>query len=259
MTWDAWWQQFWVQALGGAAGALIFAALVSALSKNVRDKFWKPIGRWITRIATVRIRLTTTGRERRSAAEREAAEQETRRSHTAAIEAVEGERDQAVASEAAARQELADAKAKAEQDAEWFTQLRTNQVAEARAQGRSEGIVTARAEAEAEAEARRAAPAERPVWRVVEVAAGTFELRDVQGVAGIRNVGIDASLSEFEFHGPTQQRGEFAGVLAFVGNRMSGGERFGVDFDVAWQDEHGEPWTGAAHLDKNPRVAWDGI
>jgi len=49
-----WWSEWWLEVTGGTASAVVAAALLSALSKSVREHFWKPMGRGIVWLAGLR-------------------------------------------------------------------------------------------------------------------------------------------------------------------------------------------------------------
>lgn len=61
MTGDDWLRLWWVPLLVTIVGGLVIVGILAFFSANVRDKFWRPIGRGLCWLATIRI--TTTARQ----------------------------------------------------------------------------------------------------------------------------------------------------------------------------------------------------
>lgn len=154
LTLEQWLQQFGVQALGGFAGAVLFAVAVSLVSARARDRFWRPIGRGLRWLTTVR--LTTKGEVAAARRQADEAVREQKRQHAE----LRGQSERALETAQVRIASLTDqVEAEGARQAKLVSQLNLlheGQAAEARAQGRSEGVVEAEREAAEAVERARA-------------------------------------------------------------------------------------------------------
>jgi len=117
------------------------------------------------------------------------------------------------------------------------------------------GYKRGREEALAEIAAQRAAVLTQPVWRVVDVGDNGYMLNNTQSGVTIGSVSISAEPEVFEFIGDTQWPDLLEGARVFRGERKQRGRKFGVKFEVRWQDAHGDWQVGSAFLDRvSPRA-----
>lgn len=243
-------QHLWLPLVVTVLGGLILAGILAIFSKTVRTKFWRPFGRGLWWVTTLRVTTTKRMAERRHAVD--AALQDA--AAALAAEKRESARVRGVAAENIVRlqNELKEAREQAAREAAARESLHaklTEKVSEqAQARGRTEG----RAEAEAEVAAQRAALSLRPVWRIHDHGDGRFDLMNTQSgltEQDVSDVLIAAPLGDFVFHGDSQWPGQFDGRVTFAGERMANGRRFGVTFEIRWRDRNGDWQTGQAAID----------
>lgn len=285
MTADDWLKVWWLPLLVTVVGGLILAGIISIFSKTVRDKFWKPIGRALRSLFTLRV--TTTKRQAERATElaglREQAELSTKRFQEVcdALDVTPVLADSTLVPEriqqlqrasddawAHAKAEVARAEAHAQSQIHATQALAQTQMGEAlrihegqielaRDTSFKDGYAAGRAEAMAEVQAQRAVPPLQPVWRIDDPGPGgnRFVLRNMQDGVEISDVSVEVDTSEFMFSGPTQTRGPFEGSLTFLGSKSHHGSLFGVDFTVRWRDGNGDTCAGVVKVDRDPRRA----
>lgn len=288
MTADVWWQQFSVQAFGGAAGTLLVSAL-SALSPKVREKLWKPIGRGLRWLTTVR--LTTSGKveaeearhadeirqlkqlhtaetaEARAQGRSEGVVQTRAETEQAAVDAIEHARAEghaagraAVASEMQPRLFEQYAKGRTEAQAEAETAIKDAR-AESWAAGRAKGYAAGRAEATSSppASARPDVVVE-PVWRITRIDATNYWLENVQeGVGQIGDVRIRTVIGEFAFTSGNQWPGPWGKGAAFSGELVSTGVKLGARMEISWTGPSGRQHEADARIEPPPREPRRGV
>jgi hypothetical protein len=220
--------------------AVVLAGLSAVVSKNVRDRFWKPIGRAV--VWPRKLRITTATRNAMTDAELA----RLRREVQAQTEAV-SEAQRAGQAELAASKALADERAR-EAKNQWGLEV-TQAHRDSLRQGKAEG----RAEVVAEVEAARAVPRLRPVWRIAALGGDQgFMLSNVQTDAVVSDVSIEAPANQLVFTSETQWRGLFNNRVHFNGRAVGFGKSHGVECVVRYRDELGDMKTGAAFLEREP-------
>lgn len=275
-------EEAWLIAIVGGAGAAVLAAGVLAIfSKGVRDKVWKPIGRGIRWLLS--IRFTTSARqaagERLAADLRERAESSARRFQEvcdlldvtpvlsdsslvperiqqlqeAAAEAWAHSNAEVAAARAHAQEQIAATQALAQTQIGEELRINEGQIELARNTAYHEGHAAGRAEVTAEVEAQRAIPSLRPVWRIDEAGPAAMSLRNTQEGVEVSNVSVEAPTGDFKFAGSTQLRGRFDGPWVFAGERTRDGRVLGVNFTVKWQDANSDWWAQEVRVDREPR------
>lgn len=216
---------------------------LSALFRVVREKVWRPVGRGLRWLTTLRITTST----RRNALKHELAEAldaaRVGESQVARLKRKSLDLKTEVKGLKAAREYLA-----AEQRTAVWDSGRAHGLADGRAEGRAEAL--------AEVAAERAVLRPRPAWRVDVLREGeAYVLRNSQPDAVVADVELDAHHQEFAFTGPRQWFGVFPGEVEFKGGWLEMGRRFGVTFRIQYRDELGDVQEGRARVDKEPRRA----
>lgn len=217
---------WWIPLLVTVVGGLVIAGILAIFRPGVRDKFWRPLGRAVAWVFS--IRLTTTKRQRDAAAEARAL------------------RERADAAEAGREQ---DQKVMIAEHELRLKGLGVTHADELRAEARR-GYQKGLEDAAIELAMERELPRVSPVWRIDYVKDAVWELRNTQTGAVVSDVTLECDLKRFAFTGPSQWPGPFAGVGQFEGHRLRLGQVAGVDFTVRYRDELGDHATGAAWLDK---------
>lgn len=216
---------------------------LSALVRVVRVKVWKPLGRGLRWLTTLRV--TTSTRLEAAARELTEAREEVLRENAEAARLRQKGVD--LETEIEAFKVAREHRAAAEKEA-----ARVSGHADGLAEGRAAG----RSEALAKIEAERAVLRPRPAWRVDVIREGAaYVLRNSQPDAVATDVELDTHHQEFAFTGPRQWMGAFPGEVEFQGGWLEMGRRFGVTFRVQYRDELGDVQEGRARVDKEPRRA----
>lgn len=220
-TLEFWIENWWLPLAVVLAGVCI----TSAGTKSVRERVWKPLGRRLRWLTT--IRLTTSGRLR---AMQEDANQMIRsqQEQTVAI------RDRAVTAADTASVRIA-----ALQDQLGAAMENTaNLVERARAEGRTEGHADGRAELEAEIAAQRSIPIPSPSWRIrlADDGADSFTIENLEPRARVSDVRLEASPRVFAFDSSVMWDGPFEGAQSFSGQRTGVTGRMPVTFTVHFRD-----------------------
>lgn len=288
---DFWLRNFWLPIAVTVVGGLVLAALASAVSKTVRQRFWRPIGRGLRWLTTVR--LTTTGKvaaargqademiqeqQRQYVEYRRAAEDKlsTARVRIASLtDQVEGARVDGYESGRAAGFQAGRAAAASEIQPRLFEQYakgRTEARAEAEtaiedaraeswAAGRAKGYAAGRAEGTSSppASARPDVVVE-PVWRITRIDATNFWLENVQeGVGQISDVRIRTVIGEFSFTSGNQWPGPWGGGAAFSGELVSAGVKLGARMEISWIGPNGRQHEADARIEPLPREPRRGV
>jgi hypothetical protein len=234
MTGDDWVRNFWLPLL-----VLFVAAVSSAVSAKVRVIFWKPLGRALR--VLVSLRLITSANRTQAANKVGGLEREIAR--------LEG---LMTTTEIEAERRLSAVHGEADRMVELARTDVSSQVEQAMAIGQARGIAAMRIEIALQ----RAVPHPEPAWRVIQRPAdGAFELKNVQPGVVVQDVSIQAPLEAFGFNGPTQWPGKFENSLVFDGQRMRQGRLSGVVFSLKWRDLNGDWQAGEAWIEKERRTA----
>jgi hypothetical protein len=275
-------EEWLIAIVGGAVAAVLGTGVLAILNKYVREKFWKPIGRGVQRVLTLRpttsTRQAATEREMAQLREKAAASDKRFKEVCDLLDVTPVLADSTLVPERIQRLQEASAEAWTHANAESAaarehaqsqidavrslaeTQMRDaarayeHQIAAARGTAFEEGHAAGRAEAEEEVAAQRAAPPLQPVWRIDDPgpSANIYFLRNVQPGVTVTDVSVEADTSEFVFSGPTQTRGPFENSLSFLGSKSLRGRKLGVSFTVRWRDSNGDSCTRTVKVDRDP-------
>ncbi|WP_136587385.1 hypothetical protein [Microbacterium hydrothermale] len=275
-------EEWLIAIVGGAVAAVLGTGVLAIFNKHVREKFWKPIGRGVRWVLTLRPTTST----RQAAIEREmahlremAATSEKRftevcdlldvtpvladstlvperiqRLQEAAAEAWAHSNAEAAAARKHAQSQIDAVRSLAESQMRDAARAHEHQIAATRSTALEEGRAAGRAEVEAEVAAQRAAPPMQPVWRIDDPGPGAniYFLRNMQPGVTITDVSVEADSSEFVFSGPTQTRGPFENSLSFLGSKSLRGRKLGVSFTVRWRDFNGDSCARTVKVDRDP-------
>lgn len=288
---EYWVENLWLPLVVTIVGGLILTGLASIVSRTVRRRFWRPIGRGLRWLTT--LRLTTTGKV---AADRETAN-EMIREQQAQYVALRDESERKLGTAQVQRAALTDqveaargvgfeagrASAAAELKsalADGRAQGRAEAVAEGQAEAeraRAEGYASGRAEAEqARAEGYAAGKASglavasqqgsrvpasarvdvvvEPVWHITQTGPKQFWLENVQeGVGELADVRIEAVIGEFSFSSGNQWPGTWGRGAGFSGELVSTGTAHGARMEVSWTSPDGRRRKSRTRVEPPPK------